>query len=155
MKPNRDNKGQPLRKWARMADHAAHTEDTGDGITPLHTAAFNGDLETVKKILEEKSIDVNATDKYRWTPLHDAVLNGHIEIVKLLLVAGAQLNVQDVEEAYTPLHEAARMNRKEIVQILLAAGADTSIRDADKNTALDVAQKFGFQDIVDILKTVS
>lgn len=138
-----------------MADHAAHVEDSGDGITPLHTAAFNGDLETVKKLIKEKSFDVNATDHYRWTPLHDAVLNGHIEIVKLLLAAGAQLNGQDVEESYIPLHEAVHMNHKEIVQVLLAAGADTLIRDADNNTALDIAQKCGFQDIADILKVVS
>lgn len=149
---------KPIRLWARLADHAC-AEDSHyaqeNGITPLHVAAFHGNIEKVKKLLQDKPTHLNATDSYGWTPLHDAVINGHTEIVKLLLAAGAQVNMQDIEEAYTPLHEAARMNHKAIVQALLAAGADPSIRDAGNQTALDIAQDHEFQDIVDILKAVS
>jgi len=148
----------PIRLWVRMSGHVC-AEDPHwaqeKGITPLHMAAFNGDLAKVKKLLQDKSTNINATDIYGWIPLHDAVAGGHTKIVKLLLAAGAHINAQDIEEAYTPLHEAARMNHKDIVQVLLAAGADATIRDAGNQTALDIAQDYEFQDIVDILTAAS
>ncbi len=129
--------GLPIRLWGRLSDH----ENSGKlNISPLHTAAFQGDTDTVKKLIANK-IDINATDYYEWTALHDAAIQGHSEIVQLLIDAGANLNAQDNEERYTPLHDAARMGHTNIMQSLINAGADTSIQDAQGNTAFAILQK--------------
>lgn len=78
----------------RWADH--HDPQKG-GPAALDTAAFKGDLEEVKKLLEAGA-DINIVDAKGWTPLHDAVIQGHTAIVKLLIAAGANVNAQDNEE---------------------------------------------------------
>ena len=59
-----------------------------DETPPLHRAAFNGDLDTVKELLEEGEYADTVYDRGDWayrTPLHAAVANDHVEIVDLLL----------------------------------------------------------------------
>ena len=84
-------------------------------------AAADGNLETVKKLLDEGD-DVNsrvrgANDKGRWSPLILAAQNGHLEIVKLLIENGADINA---ENAYTEtaLCLAKSEHHEEIVSIL-------------------------------------
>ena len=50
----------------------------------LHEAAAKGDLDEVKRHLENGA-NVNAKDKYGWTPLHEASNNGHKEVAELLI----------------------------------------------------------------------
>ena len=63
-----------------------------DSQTPLHIAAYEGQIEMVGKLLEHHA-DVNATDKNNWTAVHCAASSanrteGHLEIVEMLLRAG-------------------------------------------------------------------
>jgi ankyrin repeat protein len=41
-----------------------------NGDTPLHRAAYYGELDVVKYLVEEKGADVKAADKDGDTPLH-------------------------------------------------------------------------------------
>ena len=84
-------------------------------------AAADGDLETVKKLLEEGD-DVNSRDNGRWSPLILAAQNGHLEVVKLLLENGADINA---ENAYTEtaLCLAKSDGHREIAAILEQLGA--------------------------------
>lgn len=121
-----------LRELSRVADQ--HDELS---LTPLHRAAYQGDVEEVKNLLK-RGCDANARDIYGWTALHDAAMQGHGEIVMLLLEAGADVDVQDNEEKYTPLHDAARKNRVSLVRILLEAKANTQLKDKEGLTLLPV-----------------
>lgn len=155
-----DEKGMPIRLLARAADQACGAEDADAetkkyceeeiGLTPLHSDAYEGKTEKVKELLD-KGADVNATDKLGWTPLHDATIQGHADIVRLLLAAGADPNAQDPEDMYTPLHDAARMDFPEIVTLLLAAGADKNLLDVAGQTARQIAEEYGYKEVVALL----
>jgi ankyrin repeat protein len=84
-------------------------------------AAADGDLETVKTLLEEGD-DVNSRDNGRWSPLILAAQNGHLEVVKLLIKHRADINA---ENAYTEtaLCLAKSEGHREIVAILEQLGA--------------------------------
>lgn len=146
---NNNPSGRPIRLWARLADHASNAQELG--LTPLHIAAFNGSADEVKKLLREHA-NPNATDQHGWTPLHDAAIQGHTEIVRLLLAADAQVDMQDTQDLYTPLHDAVRMNYVEIARLLLEHGADLSLKDRWQETPLDIAQKYGFNDVARVVK---
>lgn len=46
-----------------------------NGNAPLHVAAVNGQLETLRALLDSNA-NVNATNEEGKTPLHDAAING-------------------------------------------------------------------------------
>ena len=70
-----------------MADDLLDANGAGR-TTPLHDAAWEGDAEAGRLLLEAGA-DVNAADMSRWTPLHLAVQRDHAELARLLLQAGA------------------------------------------------------------------
>ncbi|XP_076395542.1 uncharacterized protein LOC143265743 isoform X1 [Megachile rotundata] len=83
----------------------------------INTAASNGDMQIVRKMLKD-GIDINDHDFEGRAPLHFAVSNGHVDIVNLLLENGADVS-QVTKKGNTSLHIAASKNYKEIVEILL------------------------------------
>jgi ankyrin repeat protein len=84
-----------------------------DGWTPLHAAAQDGHLETVKLILQQ-AMDKNPADKDGWTPLYSAADNGHLDIVRLILQHAKVKNPAD-KDGWTPLHLAAQGGHLETV----------------------------------------
>ena len=60
------------------------------GNTALSTAAFHGQLD-VMRLLLQKGGKVNATNEDGNTPLHVAAFMGRTEIVQLLLAKGASI----------------------------------------------------------------
>lgn len=120
--------------------------------TPLTRAAGEGDLNTVRALLE-KGVAVDEKNYMlgnELTALHWAAYNGRTDIVRILLEAGADMNFQDVV-GYTPLHYGAYYNYQGVVSLLLDAGADPDVV-SQFGTPMQVAQKRGHEEIVDILK---
>ena len=78
---------------------------------------------SVMRMLEMRSIDVEAKDEYGMTCLHSAARFGHLAICRLLIVKGAQLEAKN-RNGSTPLHWAAYRGHVEIVRLLCDRGAD-------------------------------
>ena len=138
---------------------AAEVRITAEGIMD---AASRGDVDKVRKILNQKPDLVNARDANGATPLHLAAnplsrgsmwaFGNYPETVSLLLNSGAEVNAKDNEGA-TPLHNAAYFQgwdttrekikikgrivypgelTTEIIRLLLSNGADIEAK-AERN----------------------
>lgn len=77
-------------------------------MTPLHTAAREGNIENVRSLLQEGA-DVHALDDLGRTALYYAAFAGCAEAVTALLVAGSDPNLGD-EGGVTPLMAAIKMH---------------------------------------------
>lgn len=111
-----------------------------DGFTALHYAAFFGQ-EDAARILLEAGAEVGVVarnESIRVQPLHSAASGGHAAIVELLLEHGADANAVQ-EGGFTPLHSAAQNGDRKSVEALLGAGADPKRATDDGKTAADLA----------------
>lgn len=95
--------------------------------------------------------DVNQPGAVDDTLLHIAARTGQLEEIKLLLSCGADINrIGDLGN--TPLHQAALTGQLAAVQVLLKAGANPRIRNEFEETAADVAQQGGHEDVFQLLR---
>ncbi|XP_053416136.1 ankyrin repeat domain-containing protein 42 isoform X2 [Nycticebus coucang] len=60
---------------------------------PGHVAAFKGDLEMLKKLVEDGVININERADNGSTPMHKAAGQGHIECLQWLIKMGADNNI--------------------------------------------------------------
>ncbi|MBR7109258.1 MAG: ankyrin repeat domain-containing protein [Akkermansia sp.] len=82
----------------------------------LPAAAAQGDLETVKDMVED-GVDIDAKEvKLGGTSLHEASAAGHAEVVLYLLEHGADPTVRD-KKGETPLFRAVRNGHNEVVKV--------------------------------------
>lgn len=117
----------------------------------LAVAARNGDLVTVRRLVEQQPTWVHLPDDEGATPLHAAATMGRAEVVKYLAGHGADLNARDVSSGGTPLLLAAMMGHYETAEALLAAGADVNAASFKGTTPLHVAAFQGHGRIVTLL----
>ena len=129
-------------------------EPRGDwGNTPLHSAAYQGDLEMVQVLLNY-GVDVNVQNNPGCTPLTFASLNGHHNeprVARLLIEHGADTNTRDVIEGITPLHRASRRGRLEVVRVLIELGANVDVKDGGGRTPLGDASGEHREEIIKLL----
>ena len=101
----------------------------------IHDAAANGDLDTVKKIVEQDPRLVNQDDRHEWRPIFHAGLRRHYDVVKYLIDCGADLAAHD---GYA-IHYAAEVpDNKEVVSLLIAYGG----LDAHAKSSSEAARQF-------------
>jgi ankyrin repeat protein len=109
-----------------------------NGITPLMSAAFNGDAPIVRQLLA-KGADPAALDRLRKTAMIYAAGEGQTEVVQLLLARGVDVNAVYGNDL-TALMWAAGFDRSATVKALLEAGARTDLKDNRGKTAADIAR---------------
>lgn len=118
--------------------------DEATGMAPLALAAECGNLDIVQ-------ILIRAGASPDWggatTPLEAATLEGHLEVVRALIRAFADVN-RPVADGFTPLITAASTGNLEMVRTLLKAGAIPGVNDDEEETALTIAKKKGYAEIV-------
>lgn len=81
-------------EWLVRAGIDCTVADSG-GNTPLHHAAYGGQLDIVQFLLDKCRVPVDPLNHEMRTPLHHAAAYGHVAIVKALLDAGADVKLQD------------------------------------------------------------
>ena len=123
----------------------------GDGMTALHWAARNNDIETAEMLLYAGA-NVGATTRLgAYTPLLIAARSGSADMVKKLLEVGAD-PASPTSHGATPLILAAISGQVEAVRALLDHGAEIDAREsAMGQTALMSAAAFDRSDVVRLL----
>ncbi|XP_066275124.1 uncharacterized protein [Branchiostoma lanceolatum] len=110
----------------------------------LRTAAYNGDLESVQKVIAE-GVDVNIKgSQFKQTALQLATREGHEKIVAELLKAKADVNLTTTG-GYTALHIAAQKGHEVMVPWLIDAGAKVNATTVFQEglTPLHLSARFG------------
>ncbi|XP_027704148.1 ankyrin repeat domain-containing protein 42 isoform X4 [Vombatus ursinus] len=84
---------QLLVKWGAAIEDVDQNGNLPDLTFPGHVAAYKGDLEMLKKLVENGIININERDDNESTLLHRAAGQGHIECLQWLIEMGADVNI--------------------------------------------------------------
>lgn len=157
------------RFWGTLADGAMRVNlpemvrwsiEKGVDIPPLHKAAYFGETEKVRSLLNEGA-DVNQKDVAKFTALHCAVFGRNKEIVDLLIDNGANVEARTCGNQ-TSLYHACNLGYLEMAKLLVSKGADLNTRGShrdefssdgsvDDRTSLHVASLAGHVEVVKYL----
>jgi ankyrin repeat protein len=100
----------------------------GDGMTALHWAAMNGDVELAQMLIYAGA-NVKATTRIgAYTALYIASQQGHAPVIEALTKAGADAKA-GTTNGTTPLMAAAQAGKVDAVQVLIDNGADVNAKD--------------------------
>jgi len=147
------------------------------GFTPLHYASLHGRIETVKLLLEQPTVQIDALADNGITPLYLAAHAGHVAIVNLLILKGANQSLTTVvrtqhtranrmsaaprllmprtygllQTGLTPMHEAARNGNSKCISLLLTMAAPIDTQDDLGNTPLFYACKSNSRECASML----
>ncbi len=115
------------------------------GASALHWAAFNGDLEMVRMLLDAGA-RVDAVLDNGSTPLHLAAFEGHTDVVRLLLQRGADPAARTLD-GITPAAWARREQHQDTLQALVAGrGSGSSAARAPKAASSSAPAPQGMQE---------
>ncbi len=89
---------------------------------PAHVAAFNGDLDHVKLLVEQGVVNVNERDERGATLAHKAAGQGHIDVLQWLMEMGASMDLT-TQSGETPKDVARRFGQLACLK-LLGGGTD-------------------------------
>lgn len=97
-----------------------------------------GNIEAVRKLVEEDLQDINDRNFRGHSPLMCAASYGHVELVRYLISKGADVNSRDLNDN-TILMETAFRGHLQVIEILIQSGAETKDRNNRNQTAFDFA----------------
>lgn len=121
--------------------------------TILHKAAHSGDLNQVKKIVEEGKIDINAPGASDRRPLHRAAASDNIPMCTYLVTNGAIVDQED-RTGRTPLHWACISGAATSTNYLVnEVKANIFAQASDGNSPLHLASECGHVDLVNVIVT--
>ncbi|MES2624363.1 MAG: ankyrin repeat domain-containing protein [Pseudomonadota bacterium] len=134
------------------------------GSTPLQRAAYGGDVEMMKLLLENGAnmalANINGVSPMIALTNPGGTRNRNkseitvMQGLEVLMAAGADINQKSGVNGETPLHTTARLNWPEVVKFLVEHGADLNAKDKNGLIPLDYAtgkadsQSFGNFNVV-------
>ncbi|MFT7807958.1 ankyrin repeat and SOCS box protein 1 [Arapaima gigas] len=144
--------GRNLKEWLQEQFCDKPLEQCED--MRLHNAAYVGDLDTLRCLLQEETFKRRINEKSVWccgwlpcTPLRIAATAGHSECVRFLISQGAEVDLVDVK-GQTALYVAVVNGHLDCVRILLEAGADPNGSRHHRSTPVYHAARVGRVDIL-------
>lgn len=120
-------------------------------IDQFFHAAQQGDLETVKKCLDQ-GVDINVTNRQRRTAIIMASLNKHYHCVEFLIHAGADINQQD-DTCFNPFLLSCLNNDLTLLRLVLSANPDLLRLTRFGGVGITPASEKGYVEIVRELLT--
>ena len=94
-------------------------ETSQSKINELHRASRRGDLEEVKRLVEEKKLNpLEKGGKYGLNALHFAAVGGHLGVMKYFIERGYN-PASESTGGWTCLHLAAQLDHYDLVQYLV------------------------------------
>lgn len=137
------------------------------GMSALHIAAFYGQTETVRDLLQyipatsttdpplslATSFIKDLGTESGLTPLHMAAYSGEENVVRLLLnFEGVQVDAPTVNFGYNPIHLACRGGHTTVVGLLLSRSSELlESKDASGKASLHIAAVYGHRQMVEVL----
>ncbi len=127
------------------------------GFTPIYRATENGDLVTVRALLDAGA-NPQGTDGWSFIglePIHYAAKTGNAAVVQALLDAGASADwttSATMGDGYNALGFAIRGGHLDVVRTLLVAGADPNVLGETMSVPLDLAEERGWTAIAELLR---
>ena len=121
---------------------AAAAEAGARRDAPLVAAVKAADVDTVRTLVAERTVDVNQAEPDGATALHWAVHRNEAELVDLLIAAGADVSAAN-RYGVRPISLAAENGNAGILAALLDAGADPNANLPEGETALMTAGRTG------------
>ena len=86
----------------------------------LHRASREGDLEEVKKLVEEKHFNpLQKVGRNGWNALHYAARGGDVDVMKYFIEERQCNPASQDDHGWMPLHYAARNNHLELLRYLV------------------------------------
>lgn len=106
-----------------------HPEQAENLAFPAHVAAFNGDLDHIKLLVDQGVININERDDKGASIAHKAAGQGHIHVIQWLIDNGADLKIAN-QTGELPLDVAKRFAQLACIKLLQTETAD----DSNENT---------------------
>jgi ankyrin only family protein len=137
-------------------NHLCQQQNTSKGETnkKKHFAACSDILEYVDRMtFDIDAVDIYSQDKDGDTLLHTAIILPITMYIQLFISKAPGRKWLSLNNLLfqTPLHLAAITNQPEVVRQLIVAGAEVESRDREGNTALHIACREGFHQVVQCL----
>ncbi len=131
-------------KGATMEVGLDPENEKNNGNTPIHIAAAEGHVETVRHLISKHSGDIDSTNNENNTPLMLAVLNGHAHVFDMLV---KEFNISchtRSNNGYTFLHCASEGGHIDLIdKLVIEYGLDLGDVDNNGNTPLHIAAARG------------
>lgn len=132
-----------LKSCGALTGQEALRRMKGENYYSMHHAVKDGDVQLIKSLANQCSVNVHMKDRNDETPLHIAARFNQEEAASYLIVeGGADVNVVD-KNGWTPLHEAAKYGHNGIINLLLSHAAHVNELDSNNKTAAAVAFNAG------------
>lgn len=121
-------------------------------FSPLQFVARHGNAQVMRKILEQKKMDVNLQDKFGLSAAMVSAQVGHTEVFKVLLSAGACMGLRDGkgDTAFTLADKCGK--KDECERILLEFILDDTFKEKGFSTLHFAARKGNCEVLAHVLK---
>ncbi|ALO42680.1 ankyrin repeat domain-containing protein [Pseudoalteromonas phenolica] len=126
-----------------------------DWHTALLIAAREGYSKIVKLLLQHGADQTIPGYPMNAIAFHKAGYMGHPKVVELLLadkLAPLVLNAQGPNNGYTPLHDAIWHGNTEAAKVFLKGGAKQNLITYEKDTPLQLAERYQYDEIIKLIK---
>ena len=116
---------QPPERTIAFYEENQHLIDvpvSSHGSTPIHAAAYNGDVELIEALMRLGCTTIDTPDKDGNTAMHTA-WRGHDSALEALVRLGSTAIDTPNKNGWTPMHAAATEGRASTVETLVRLGS--------------------------------